>query len=90
MSTSNQNNLALWLVNKKNWLTHFMIVAAISIAGLIYLGGATYMGAPPLVDYISSTGETVVSQAQIKQSTSQTLSLAQKRSLHSSARRTLM
>ena len=61
MSTSNQTNLALWLVNKKNWLTHFMIVAGISIAGLIYLGGATYTGAPPLVDYVSSTGETVIS-----------------------------
>jgi len=43
-----------------------MIVAAICIAGLIYLGGATYMGAPPLVDYVSATGETVVTQKQIK------------------------
>ena len=66
MSTSNQTNLALWLVNKKNWLTHFLIVAAISISGLIYLGGATYMGAPPLVDFVSSsTGETVLSLKQI-------------------------
>jgi nitric oxide reductase subunit B len=65
MSTSNQTNLALWLVNKKNWLTHFMIVAGISIAGLIYLGGATYTGAPPLVDFVSSTGETVISLKQI-------------------------
>ena len=66
MSNSSHQNLALWLVNKKNWLTHFAIVAGISIAGLIYLGGATYTGAPPLVDYISSTGETVISQKQIK------------------------
>ena len=66
MSTSSQQNLALWLVNKKNWLTHFMIVAGISIAGLIYLGGATYTGAPPLVDYVSSSGDTVISQQQIK------------------------
>jgi nitric oxide reductase subunit B len=66
MSSPNQQNLALWLVNKKNWLTHFIIVAGICIAGLIYLGGATYMGAPPLVDYVSSTGETVISQKQIK------------------------
>jgi len=65
-STSNQN-IALWLVNKKNWLTHFMIVSAICIAGLIYLGGATYMGSPPLEDYVSaSTGETVISRTQIK------------------------
>ena len=66
MSDSSNQNLALWLVNKKNWLTHFMIVAAICIAGLIYLGGATYMGAPPLVDYVSATGETVITQKQIK------------------------
>ena len=66
MSDSSQQNLALWLVNKKNWLTHFLIVAGISIAGLIYLGGATYTGAPPLVDYVSSTGQTVITQAQIK------------------------
>jgi nitric oxide reductase subunit B len=65
MSTSNPQNLALWLVNKKNWLTHFMIVAAICIAGLIYLGGATYSGAPPLVDFVSDDGETVVSLKQI-------------------------
>jgi nitric oxide dismutase len=66
MSDSSQGNLALWLVNKKNWLTHFLIVAGICIAGLIYLGGATYMGAPPLVDFVSSTGQTVITQTQIK------------------------
>jgi nitric oxide reductase subunit B len=67
MSTSSNQNLALWLVNKKNWLTHFLIVAGISIAGLIYLGGATYMGVPPLETYVSSsTGETVFTREQIK------------------------
>ena len=66
-ATSNNQNIALWLVNKKNWLTHFMIVSAICIAGLIYLGGATYMGSPPLEDYVSaSSGETVITRAQIK------------------------
>jgi nitric oxide reductase subunit B len=66
-STSSNENLALWLVNKKNWLTHFMIVSAICIAGLIYLGGATYQGAPPLEDYVSATtGETVFTRAEIK------------------------
>jgi len=52
-------------VNKKNWLTHFMIVSVICIAGLIYLGGATYSGAPPLVDFVAKNGETVVSLEQI-------------------------
>ena len=66
MANSGKQNLALWLVNKKNWLTQFMIVAGISIAGLIYLGGATYSGAPPLVDFVSPDGQTVISQKQIK------------------------
>ncbi len=66
MSTKPEMNLALMLVNKKYWLMHFMIVAVISISGLIYLGGATYMGAPPLEDYVSSEGETVFTRAQIK------------------------
>ncbi len=66
MSSSSQQNLALWLVNKKNWLTHFLIVTVICVAGLIYLGGATYTGAPPLVDYVSPTGQVVISQQQIK------------------------
>ena len=61
-----RQNLAMILLNKKYWLVHFLIVAAISISGLIYLGGATYMGAPPLVDFVSSTDQTVISQAQIK------------------------
>jgi len=66
MSSSSQQNLALWLVNKKNWLTHFLIVTVICVAGLIYLGGATYTGAPPLVNYVSPTGKVVISQQQIK------------------------
>ncbi len=66
MANSGNQNLALWLVNKKNWLTQFMLVAGISIAGLIYLGGATYSGAPPLVDFVSPDGQTVISQKQIK------------------------
>ncbi len=66
MSTETGTNLALVLLNKRYWLAHFMIVAVICITGLIYLGGATYAGAPPLVDFVSPSGETVISQKQIK------------------------
>jgi nitric oxide dismutase len=59
-------NLALVLMNKKNWTALFALVSAISIAGLLYLGGATYTGAPPLEDFRSSAGETVISREQIK------------------------
>jgi nitric oxide reductase subunit B len=61
------NNLAMWLLNKKNWFLQFLIVSAISVAGLVYLGQQTYSGAPPLVDYVSAeTGEVVMSETQIK------------------------
>ncbi len=59
-------NLAITLMNRKNWFTIFLIVSAISIAGLIYLGGATYTGAPPLENFESSTGNVVISRDQIK------------------------
>ena len=66
MSTSNRRNLAQVLGDKNTWWVHFLIVAAICASGLIYLGQQTYSGAPPLVDFKSSTGETVISQEQIK------------------------
>ena len=53
MSETLKMNTALILLNKRYWLAHFLIVAAICIAGLIYLGGATYMGSPPRVDFVS-------------------------------------
>ena len=65
MSETLKMNTALILLNKRYWLAHFLIVAAICIAGLIYLGGATYMGSPPRVDFVSPSGETVISQDQI-------------------------
>ncbi|MEZ5553485.1 MAG: cbb3-type cytochrome c oxidase subunit I [Pseudomonadales bacterium] len=65
-TATNGTNIALVLLNKRYWFAHFLIVSAICIAGLIYLGGATYMGAPPLVDYVSPSGQTVISQEQIQ------------------------
>ncbi len=61
-----RRNLAQILHDKKTWWVHFLIVAAICAAGLIYLGTQTYSGAPPLTDFKSSTGETVISRQQIK------------------------
>jgi nitric oxide reductase subunit B len=66
MSVSAENNhgedFALILINKKYWMGLFLIVAAISISGLIYLGRATYTGAPPDANFISSSGKTVLSR----------------------------
>lgn len=62
---NSESNLALWLLNKKNWLTHFLVVCAISVSGLVFLGQQTYSGAPPLVDYVDSAGNTVIAQKEI-------------------------
>ncbi len=59
---SSGEDYALILINKKYWMGLFLIVAAISISGLIYLGRATYTGAPPDANFISSSGETVLSR----------------------------
>ncbi len=58
-------NLAVVLMSKKNWPALFALVAAISIAGLLYLGGATYSGAPPLEDFTTPSGEVLISREQI-------------------------
>jgi nitric oxide reductase subunit B len=61
-----KRNLAEVLHDKKTWWVHFLIVAAICLAGLVYLGTETYTGAPPLVDFVSSKGDVVVSRDTIK------------------------
>lgn len=58
--------MAQILLNKKSWIAQFLIVSLISIAGLVYLGQATYTGAPPLTDYVSSSGEKVITRESIK------------------------
>ena len=64
-NNSNSKNFARILLIKKYWWAHFLIVAGISVTGLVYLGVATYTGAPPLSDFVSSTGETVIPLPQI-------------------------
>ncbi len=61
-----KRNLAQVLHDKKTWWVHFLIVAAICLSGLVYLGTETYSGAPPLEAYVSSTGEVVIPRQVIK------------------------
>lgn len=61
-----KRNLAQILHDKKTWWVHFLIVAAICLTGLVYLGTETYSGAPPLEAFVSSSGDTVISREQIK------------------------
>jgi nitric oxide reductase subunit B len=57
---THKRTFAQALLDKKTWWLHFAIVSAISIVGLIFLGTWTYTGAPPVVDYVSSAGKTVI------------------------------
>ena len=58
---STKRNLAQVLHDKKTWWVHFLIVAAICLSGLVYLGTETYTGAPPIEDDVSATtGEVVI------------------------------
>ncbi len=66
MKNLRSRNLSQILQDKNTWWVHFLIVSAICAIGLIYLGMQTYEGAPPLEDFKSSTGETIISREQIK------------------------
>ena len=60
-----ENNIAHLLINKKLWMALFLFVSSISIVGLIYLGQATYNGAPPLTHFTSSNGTTIFNKKAI-------------------------
>ncbi|HEY9785423.1 MAG TPA: cbb3-type cytochrome c oxidase subunit I [Candidatus Obscuribacterales bacterium] len=65
-SAGGVKNFAQLLLTKKYWWAHFAVVAAIGIVGLVALGTWTYVGAPPLVDFVSAkTGQTVITAEQI-------------------------
>lgn len=64
--SNSRRTLAEVLVDKKTWWAQLIVVTVICVAGLVYLGTETYTGAPPLADFKLSTGETVISQKQIK------------------------
>ncbi|MDH5594372.1 MAG: cbb3-type cytochrome c oxidase subunit I [Gammaproteobacteria bacterium] len=56
-----KNSISALLLNKRYWFVHFWIVSIISVAGLVFMGGATYSGAPPVPDFRSANGEIIVS-----------------------------
>jgi len=56
-----KNSISTLLLSKKYWFIHFWIVSIISIAGLVYMGGATYMGAPPVPDFKAGNGKLIIS-----------------------------
>lgn len=60
-----KNSISTLLLSKKYWFIHFWIVSIISILGLVYMGGATYMGAPPVPDFKDDKGRVVISADEI-------------------------
>ncbi len=60
-----KNSISSLLLSKKYWFAHFWVVSLISIAGLLYMGGETYSGAPPVPDFRSPGGEVIVSSDEI-------------------------
>lgn len=60
-----KNSISSLLLSKKYWFSHFWLVSIISIAGLLYMGGETYSGAPPVPDFKSADGEMIVSADEI-------------------------
>jgi nitric oxide reductase subunit B len=61
-----KNSISSLLLSKKYWFAHFWVVSIISIAGLLYMGSETYTGAPPVPDFKSVNGETVITAEEIK------------------------
>jgi len=60
-----KDSISALMLNKKYWFVHFWIVSIISIAGLVYMGAATYLGAPPTPTYVSETGKVIITEADI-------------------------
>ncbi|MCZ7679910.1 MAG: hypothetical protein M5U28_14580 [Sandaracinaceae bacterium] len=65
-SKPNDIGFARFLLQKRFFWIHFLIVAAISAGGVTYLGVETYRGAPPIGDFVSDDGETVIPLWQIE------------------------
>ena len=60
-----KNSISALLLNKKYWFMHFWVVSIISVAGLVFMGEATYSGAPPIPDFKSADGEMIISAEEI-------------------------
>ncbi|MEW6281422.1 MAG: cbb3-type cytochrome c oxidase subunit I [Candidatus Eremiobacterota bacterium] len=59
-------NFAQVLLTKRYWWIHLGIVIGISVVGLVALCTWTYVGCPPLADFVSgSTGRVVISADQV-------------------------
>lgn len=62
-----RHTFAAMMISRRYWVMLAVIVTGISLAGLLYLGTATYRGAPPVASFVSSSGQAVVSRDLINQ-----------------------
>jgi nitric oxide reductase subunit B len=60
------SNMAGMLKEKKYWALYFLVVVAISVGGVGYFTGVAESEVPPLVDYVSETGEVIMSAPKIQ------------------------
>lgn len=54
-----------YLMKPKNWWLPFLLIFAVSISGLIYIGYQTYNEAPPIPDYVDASGKVIISKQDI-------------------------
>ncbi len=54
-------NWAAWLSDKKYWSLYFLIMTAITVAGIGYYGGVAVSEVPPVADFVTETGEVAFS-----------------------------
>ncbi len=52
-------NFIKWIDQRRHWWKVFVIIVAVSVTVVAYIGYQTYRYAPPIVDFVSETGETV-------------------------------
>lgn len=60
-----KKNIASYILSKKYWFIHFIIVTALSIYGLLFMTQETYESAPPIPTYITNNGTTIITPDEI-------------------------
>ena len=61
-----QPNFIEYLLNPKNWWLPLLIIFVISFSGVLMMGLHTYTEAPPVPDFVTKEGKTVIHQKDIQ------------------------
>lgn len=60
-----KNIIAKYILSKKYWFVHFIVVSFMSIYGLIFMTQDVYDTAPPIPNYTTQEGEVLISEEKI-------------------------